>query len=93
MNAYVFLTSYLLLFFGCFFGFYRLIAGPNTLNRILALDYLAVCSVALIALYSIERQTAEFAELILIFSLLGFATIICFMEVFFAKRRRGKNDE
>lgn len=82
---------YLLLIAGIACGFYRLIKGPNTLNRVLAFDYLSACIIGLIALYSVQYQTTEYLELILIFSLLGFATIICFMEVFFAqliKRRQ-----
>lgn len=76
---------YCFIVIGIFCGFYRLLMGPNTLNRILAFDYLTACIIALIAVYSAQHQTTEYLEIILIFSLLGFATVISFMEVFFAK--------
>jgi multisubunit Na+/H+ antiporter MnhF subunit len=75
---------------GC--GFYRLARGPSLLDQILAFDYVSVCILALIALRSMYLGTDVYLELILIFSLLGFATVISFMEVFFARRQRKNND-
>ena len=73
-------------------GLYRLSRGPRLLDQILAFDYLCICILALISLRSMYLGTDVYLELILIFSLLGFATVISFMEVFFAHLKRKKND-
>ncbi len=85
LSAIMLLTS-----IGC--GFYRLIRGPRLLDQILAFDYICICILALICLRSMYLATDIYLELILIFSLLGFATVISFMEVFFARLQRKKND-
>lgn len=83
--------------YGCvaiafFLGCYRLIIGPDTLNRLLAFDFITACIIGFIILYSIESISLDYLEVILIFSLLGFATIICFMEAFFYLKREKPNE-
>lgn len=73
---------------GC--GIWRLWIGPNTRNRILAFDYLCCTIVAAMVLHSFEKVSALYLELIMIFSLLGFATVIAFMEVFFANKKEAE---
>lgn len=80
------------LILGLLFGLWRVIIGPHTLNRLLALEYICACIIALITVYSIEKGTTEYLEIILIFSLLGFATIISFMEVHFSIAKETKGD-
>ncbi|NJK90828.1 MAG: hypothetical protein HC904_02700 [Blastochloris sp.] len=53
-------------------GFWRLVKGPSVFDRILAFDLIAVSSVGLMVILSIEWHTTLFLELILLFSLLGF---------------------
>jgi multisubunit Na+/H+ antiporter MnhF subunit len=53
-------------------GFIKIVRGPTALSRLLALDALAVCSVALMAVLSFIWSEADFLELILLFSILGF---------------------
>lgn len=55
-----------------FLGFVKIVRGPTALSRLLALDATAVCSVALMAVLSFIWSEADFLELILLFSILGF---------------------
>lgn len=73
-------------------GFYRMVKGPRTLNRILALDYICGCIVGLIAIHSIQKVTVDYLEMIVIFSLLGFATVISLMEMHFAMAKEKSHD-
>ncbi len=79
----------MLLACGTLFGFYRLFVGPNTLNRLLSLDYLCVCIISFICIYSIDKRIEEDIEILLIFSLIGFASVLSFIEVYFYKQQRG----
>lgn len=64
--------SVFILGFCMLLGFIKIVRGPTALNRLLALDALAVCSVALMAVLSFIWSEADFLELILLFSILGF---------------------
>ena len=92
MMTIIFIFSALILLSSLGCGFYRLARGPRLLDQILAFDYICICILALITLRSMYLGTDVYLELILIFSLLGFATVISFMEVFFARLQRKKND-
>ena len=53
-------------------GFYRLVRGHTSVDRIIAFDLIVLTIVAFTALLSVEQNTAHFVELILVVSLLGF---------------------
>ncbi len=78
----------IMLYLSFILGLIRLFIGPQTLDRILAFDYLSGVIIALITVHSIQVKAFSYIEMILIFSLLGFATIISFMEVYFARLKR-----
>lgn len=92
MMEWVFRLCYLLLSLGLLLGFLRLSKGPDILNRILAFDYCCACTVGLVAVYSVQAGTDAYLELVMIFSLLGFATVICFMEAFFSRIKEKNSD-
>ncbi|MEC7838597.1 MAG: monovalent cation/H+ antiporter complex subunit F [Chlamydiota bacterium] len=77
-----------ILYLSFLLGLVRLFIGPRTLDRVLAFDYLCGVIIALITVHSIQIGSFSYIEMILIFSLLGFATVISFMEVFFARLKR-----
>lgn len=60
-------------------GLYRLARGPSVLDRILAFDMIATCSVAMVVLLSVTWKSPHYVELVLIFSLLGFFGSIAFL--------------
>jgi multisubunit Na+/H+ antiporter MnhF subunit len=61
------------------FGLYRLAKGPTVMDRILAFEIIATCSVGMIVLLSIAWRSPFYLELILIFSLLGFVGTVAFL--------------
>ncbi len=54
------------------FALYRLFRGPTVIDRLLAFDGIAICSVGILALLSLLWETDMYVELILVYSLLGF---------------------
>lgn len=55
-----------------FLSFIRLIIGPNTPDRILALDTLYINSIALLILLGINLQSALYFEAALLIAVMGF---------------------
>ncbi|MCB1931105.1 K+/H+ antiporter subunit F [Accumulibacter sp.] len=51
---------------------YRLLVGPDTTDRILALDTLGINSIALLILYGISTASSAYFEAALLLALLGF---------------------
>ncbi|HCZ14546.1 MAG TPA: K+/H+ antiporter subunit F [Candidatus Accumulibacter sp.] len=51
---------------------YRLLVGPDTTDRILALDTLGINTIALLVLYGISRASTAYFEAALVLALLGF---------------------
>lgn len=57
---------------------YRVIKGPTTPDRVVALDALGICLVAIIALVSIILESNAFLEVILLLGILAFIGTIAF---------------
>lgn len=57
---------------------YRLAIGPDTLDRVLALDTLVVNAIALVVLLGMALGTAVFFEAALIMAMLGFVSTVAF---------------
>lgn len=55
---------------------YRLFRGPTVIDRLLAFDGIATCSVGILALLSLLWETDIYVELILVYSLLGFVSTV-----------------
>ena len=51
---------------------YRLLRGPDTTDRVLALDTLGINTIALLVLSGISSASAAFFEVALLLALLGF---------------------
>lgn len=51
---------------------YRLVRGPDTTDRILALDTVGINAIALIVLFGIHTVTTAYFEVALLLALLGF---------------------
>jgi len=74
----------LLLTMGIVLALVRMARGPTVLDRILAFDLITTCAVGIIALLSMQWQTSDYIELILIYTLLGFSGATAF--VFYLQR-------
>lgn len=57
---------------------WRLIIGPDIVDRILALDTMYINSIALILLYGIYNQTPLYFESALLIAMLGFVSSVAF---------------
>jgi multicomponent K+:H+ antiporter subunit F len=55
---------------------YRLVRGPDTTDRILALDTLGINTIALIVLFGIRTATTAYFEVALLLALLGFVATV-----------------
>jgi multicomponent K+:H+ antiporter subunit F len=59
-------------------SFYRLLAGPDLPDRILALDSLYTISIALLIVFGIHFDSALYFEIALLIAILGFAGTVAF---------------
>ena len=57
---------------------YRLIAGPDVTDRILALDTMVINAIGLIVLLGIVFGTAMYFEAALLFAMVGFVSTVAF---------------
>lgn len=69
----------------------RLIIGPTTLDRILAFDAVALCAAGMVILFSVQTSSVYFIEVLLIFSLLGFTTVLGYLD--YLSHLKKKNTE
>ncbi|MCB1113958.1 MAG: K+/H+ antiporter subunit F [Chlamydiia bacterium] len=75
-----FLLGYLGLIAAIVLSLIRLIKGPTQLDRILSLDMIVVTVTGLIILYSIQAKSPYFLEVLILLSLLGFTTVMGYMD-------------
>lgn len=57
---------------------YRLIAGPDATDRILALDTMVINAIGLIVLFGIMFATSMYFEAALLFAMVGFVSTVAF---------------
>ena len=57
---------------------FRLAVGPDTLDRVLALDTLVINSIGLIVVIGIWYATAMYFEAALLFAMVGFLSTVAF---------------
>ncbi len=60
------------------FNLYRLAVGPDVADRVLALDTLAINSIALVVLLGMAFGTAVYFEAALILAMFGFVSTVAF---------------
>jgi len=60
------------------FNLYRLLVGPDTPTRVLALDTLTINAIALVVLAGIFYDTAIYFEAALLFAMVGFLTTVAY---------------
>lgn len=68
---------------GCFglgllMNLWRLVRGPTTGDRVLALDTMVVNVIALLILYGIQAETAVYFEAAVLFALTGFVSTVAY---------------
>jgi len=81
---------YLGLFLAAVLSLTRLIIGPTVLDRILAFDAVSLCAAGIVILFSVQTSSVYFIEVLIIFSLLGFTTVLGYLD--YLSRLKNKND-
>lgn len=77
------LTYALYFAFGCFglallFNLWRIAKGPDTSDRILALDTMVINVIALLILYGIHQGTAIYYEASMLVAMVGFVSTVAY---------------
>jgi multicomponent K+:H+ antiporter subunit F len=67
---------------------YRLLVGPDTTDRILALDTLGINTIALLVLYGISSNSTAYFEVALLLALLGFVGTVALCKISLAWRHQ-----
>jgi multicomponent Na+:H+ antiporter subunit F len=80
-------VSYALLVFGIACAFARLARGPSLPDRVVALDFTAILTVAFAALYAIEADEPAFIDVAVVLALAAFLATVAFAR--FAEGREG----
>ena len=66
----------LLIFFSIVFGIIRLVIGPDTVDRVVAIDLLTTVTIALIALLAHHMERYIYLDVALVYGLLSFLGVL-----------------
>lgn len=70
------IISSVLIFFSIVFGIIRLAKGPDTVDRVVAIDLLTIVTIALIALLAHQAERYIYLDVALVYGVLGFIGVI-----------------
>lgn len=70
------IISAVLIFFSIIFGIVRLVIGPDTVDRVVAIDLLTIVTIALIALLAHQAERFIYLDVALVYGLLSFLGVL-----------------
>lgn len=70
------IISSILIFFSIVFGIIRLVIGPDTVDRVVAVDLLTIVTIALIALLAHQAERFIYLDVALVYGLLSFLGVL-----------------
>lgn len=70
------IISAVLIFFSIVFGIVRLVIGPNTVDRVVAIDLLTIVTIALIVLLAHQAERYIYLDVALVYGLLSFLGVL-----------------
>ena len=70
------IISAVLIFFSIVFGIIRLVKGPHTVDRVVAIDLLTIVTIALIALLAHQAERYIYLDVALVYGLLSFLGVL-----------------
>ena len=70
------IISAVLIFFSIVFGIVRLVIGPDTVERVVAIDLLTIVTIALIALLAHQAERYIYLDVGLVYGLLSFLGVL-----------------
>lgn len=63
---------------GLLFTLWRIVKGPDSADRILALDTMVINVIALLILYGIQQSTAMYYEASMLVAMVGFVSTVAY---------------
>ena len=78
MLAFTLLCVGIMISIGLVLNLWRLLVGPDVVDRILALDTMFINSIALIMAYGIHKGMSLYFEAALLIAMLGFVSSVAF---------------
>ncbi len=75
---YFYFGGWIVMFIAIGAGFWRLVVGPTTLDRLLGFDLVTITVVALVVIFSAHTRTIDYLELVLVLAALGFLTTVAY---------------
>jgi multicomponent Na+:H+ antiporter subunit F len=69
-------VAFILIFFSIVFGIIRLVIGPDTVDRVVAVDLLTIIAIALIALLAHIANRYIYLDVALVYGLLSFLGVL-----------------
>lgn len=76
MTEIAIIISALLIFLSIVFGIIRLVVGPHTVDRVVAIDLLTIVTIALIALIAHHAERYIYLDVALVYGLLSFLGVL-----------------
>ena len=76
MTEITVIVSSLLIFFSIVFGIIRLMIGPHSVDRVVAIDLLTIVTIALIALLAHHAERYIYLDVALVYGLLSFLGVL-----------------
>ena len=76
MTEITVIISAVLIFFSIVFGIIRLAKGPDTVDRVVAIDLLTIVTIALIALLAHQAERYIYLDVALVYGLLSFLGVL-----------------
>lgn len=86
-------TSAAFILAGSLFSFIRLVKGPTLANRVVALDYLTILSVSVIALFALYFNYPAYLDIGIVLALLSFVAVIAFARFIAYRQQHGEFKE
>jgi multicomponent K+:H+ antiporter subunit F len=78
MIFYALVFAFACIGLGLLCNLWRLVAGPTTADRILALDTMVINSIAMIVLLGVMESTAVVFEAAILFAMVGFVSTVAY---------------
>jgi len=76
ITAITVIISAVLIFFSIVFGIVRLVIGPDSVDRVVAVDLLTIVTIALIALLAHNAERYIYLDVALVYGLLSFLGVL-----------------
>lgn len=78
MIEYAVLYAYGVICIALLLNLWRLLVGPSSIDRILAVDTMVINVIALIIIYGIQQASSIYFEAALLFAMFGFVSTVAY---------------